>query len=359
MIYGSPDQRSGGYLYDRQLADALAERSHEVEWVSLARAARYRDERRGDATGLWVNQTVGLDPGLILIDELNHAAVLDGLADLSRRAPAAPVVAMVHHLRRDEPRHGPTERRLAHVREKRFLRACDAWLLNGEVTRRRVRRVAGTARPSATALPGADALLDATAGAPARAPGPPWRVLFVGSVIPRKNVASLVRLVAERHNLELEIVGDATIDPDYTGHLSSLVRSYRLGDRVTFSGPLGPADLRAAYARAHLFVAPSWYEGYGIVYAEALMAGLPTIATSRGGAREVLGPRLTDWLVDPRDRRGLARTISSIVATPETWERASNRAWQRARNLPRWQRSMQGAVRFLEQIYRARNSTSL
>lgn len=380
MIYGPPDQLSGGYRYDRHLAAALVAAGHSVNWVSLARAARYRRERHGDPSGLWVNETVGLEPDLVLIDELNHAPVIDGISDLRRRAPGAAVVAMVHHLRRDEPGHDTVDRWLATLRERRFLRRCDAWLVNGDVTRLRVRRVSRTVRPTGVALPGSDGL---SVGAPTRDadtgrtrtrssatrhqaghaaappiapfPGPPWRLLFVGSVIRRKNIDRLIRAAARLPQLHLDIVGDAAIDPGYTDELHALIGRAGIAERVTFHGPLAAEELAERFATAHLFAAPSWYEGYGIVYAEALLSGLPTIAGERGGAAEVLGPGLQDWLVDPTSTGALAELIGRITSSTDAWRAACRRAWRRAERLPLWAPSMRGAVRFLESVYRARN----
>jgi len=58
---------------------------------------------------------------------------------------------------------------------------------------------------------------------------------------------------------------------------------------VVCTGRIGDGELAEWYRRAWVFCLPSTYEGFGIPYAEALMAGLPVVASSNPGARYVLG----------------------------------------------------------------------
>ncbi|MFP4212410.1 MAG: hypothetical protein ACLFR8_14290, partial [Alkalispirochaeta sp.] len=96
-------------------------------------------------------------PDLILIDELNHAATLNGIPEVRRRLPGVPIVAIIHHLRCDEEGGHcfPPLRVGTRVRERRFLRACDAWVCNSSVTLGRARQVSGVMRSAAVVFPAA------------------------------------------------------------------------------------------------------------------------------------------------------------------------------------------------------------
>jgi glycosyltransferase involved in cell wall biosynthesis len=149
------------------------------------------------------------------------------------------------------------------------------------------------------------------------------RFLFVGREWERKNGPSVVRaferLRRERRDARLEVVGGhPRIEaPGVTGH-----------------GPLrlDVADERARldglFAAATCFVMPSECEPFGIVYAEAAGAGIPSIATAVGGAADIIGAD-AGVLVEPGDEEALLdamRRLSNPDVGREMGERARRRA---------------------------------
>ena len=65
----------------------------------------------------------------------------------------------------------------------------------------------------------------------------------------------------------------------------------RLGASVSFLGRLGPRELASARAEAAFAVVPSlWDEPCPYAAIEAMAAGLPVLASARGGLPEVVGP---------------------------------------------------------------------
>lgn len=75
--------------------------------------------------------------------------------------------------------------------------------------------------------------------------------------------------------------------------------------------------MTAQYARAALFVQPSFYETFGIACLEAMCFGLPVVATQVGGLPEVVEDGVTGILVPPNDPQALAEAVLSLLRDPE------------------------------------------
>jgi len=115
----------------------------------------------------------------------------------------------------------------------------------------------------------------------------PAKLLFVGRVSdPRKNAALLIdafRLVrAVKPNATLTIVGP------YTDQWAERSGARQPGSGITLAGALSVSDLVAAYLTHDVLMVSSRQEGYGLVVAEALHAGLPVVATKCGGPEAII-----------------------------------------------------------------------
>jgi glycosyltransferase involved in cell wall biosynthesis len=367
VLFGALEQRSGGYLYDRYLVAALRARGHVVSVVSQPAGLTYREQRALGAAGGGAarEELERLAPDLVIVDELNHAAVVPWIFALS-----PPVVTLVHHLRCDERRIAP----FVWMTERSLLRRSTAWLCNSTQTMHRVRRVAGARRASAVSFPGmGGAGYDApdaasepdgasepdagsepvtaaqTDGAREREPGA-LQLLFAGALIPRKNLATVLHAIRPFPRVTLTVCGDVEVDPSHTAHIRRLVERYHLTERVSIRGRVSDQELAAAYAEADLLVVPSHYEGFGIVYLEALQAGVPVIASRNGGARDIITSGVEGFLVDPRSAHGIASALMAVAGDPARLAQMRSAARRRAGEFLSWERSMAGAVHFLEVV---------
>jgi glycosyltransferase involved in cell wall biosynthesis len=118
------------------------------------------------------------------------------------------------------------------------------------------------------------------------------RVLYVGHLCPDKGTPELLRAfkkVAERDpDVVLELVGEC-LPPLSADQLAAETRGWE--GRIETPGLLTGQAKLAAFGRADLFVFPSVapYESFGLVMVEAMMWGLPIVATDWRGNRDVLG----------------------------------------------------------------------
>jgi phosphatidylinositol alpha-1,6-mannosyltransferase len=134
-------------------------------------------------------------------------------------------------------------------------------------------------------------------------------------------IAALPELAAARPDITYLIVGGGGDQ----ARLKALAESAGVADRVIFAGPVPDGELRDYYRAADLFVMPSTQEGFGIVFLEAAMSGLPVIAGNTDGSVDALADGSLGRLVDPQDRPGLVRAISEMLDTPSTSRAAFER----------------------------------
>ncbi len=84
-------------------------------------------------------------------------------------------------------------------------------------------------------------------------------------------------------------------------------------------------EMAAWYARAALFVQPSFYETFGIACLEAMCFRLPVVAARVGGLPEVVEDGVTGILVPPNDPQALGEAILSLLRDPEKRRRMGER----------------------------------
>jgi glycosyltransferase involved in cell wall biosynthesis len=182
------------------------------------------------------------------------------------------------------------------------------------------------------------------------------RALCVAQWIPRKGILELVRAWAlhERPGASLELVGETDADPGYAASVRAAI-SDAPDASIAVKGPVDDAALAAAYAAADLFVLPSRYEGYGVVYAEALAQGLPVVACDAGPVPELLG-REAALLVPPGDVEALSGALDLLLNDAGRRGRMSSAARRRAEALPRWEDTAASFLLVLRELVAERSS---
>jgi glycosyltransferase involved in cell wall biosynthesis len=154
-------------------------------------------------------------------------------------------------------------------------------------------------------------------------------VIFVGKIVHNKGVDHLVdaacRVAADFPGLHVRLFGPG--DDRLMARLREKTAACGHPDLLEFAGVVLQKELPQHLSRAHLFAAPSLYEGGpGFVYLEAMACGLPVIACSGSGVAEVVSPGENGLLVPPGDVDALAGALRHLLgdatARAEMGERA-------------------------------------
>ena len=141
-------------------------------------------------------------------------------------------------------------------------------------------------------------------------------ILSVGNLIPIKGHDLLLRSVAAiapgHPHVQCRIIGDGS----ERARLQQLARELRIEDRVHFLGRRPRSEVAAAMRDCTLFALPSWYEGLGCVYLEAMSAERPAIACRGQGIEEVISHGENGWLIEPKNLDDLTTALQTITFGP-------------------------------------------
>jgi glycosyltransferase involved in cell wall biosynthesis len=105
----------------------------------------------------------------------------------------------------------------------------------------------------------------------------------------------------------LEVIGEGPARRDVENALAPL------HERVTWMGSLGREAIVERLASADLFVWPAFNEAFGMALLEAQASGLPVVAGTGHGVREIVVSEVTGLLVVPGDALGFAAAVRSLI----------------------------------------------
>ncbi len=120
-------------------------------------------------------------------------------------------------------------------------------------------------------------------------------------------------VLAELPSAQLVIAGQG----DDLTRLRSKAESLGIASSVLFLGFVTDGTLAALRERAALFALPSRGEGFGLVYLEAMRAGLACIGGASNAASDVIAHEETGLLVNPQNGRALSSAIVALLRAPE------------------------------------------
>ena len=321
--HSDPERGSGTAVGITGLARALEFVGHRVEMIRPTRTGRGLANRILFNISLRDRVTSGHMPDVVVGFDL------DGFRWARRRPRGLPYVVALKGIAADEARFERSARQRWLLRsiaalERRNAAHADGILVPSRYSRQcvvdyyRIPPTRVEVIPEAVDLRPWRTLARQYRGEGARNRLRPPTVLSVARQYPRKDTRTLLRamkIVVERYpTVRLAVIGGG---PELR-HLGCLSNELGLNRHVSFRGPVArDHDVRTAYFEADVFCLPSRQEGFGIVFVEAMAAGLPVVAARAGAVPEVVRHGRTGLLVPPSDPDALATALISLLKNPE------------------------------------------
>jgi glycosyltransferase involved in cell wall biosynthesis len=148
-------------------------------------------------------------------------------------------------------------------------------------------------------------------------------ILFVGAIKERKGVLEAIEACRYyRDNISdnfiYNLVGSYNQEESYYQKVFRKIKEYHLEDKIVFQGRVVGRDLQNYYSNADLFMMPSLnidnnFEGFGLVFLEANVKGVPTIGSKDSGCQEAIVDGKTGYVVDPYNPEEIAQKMDLIL----------------------------------------------
>jgi len=196
----------------------------------------------------------------------------------------------------------------------------------------------------------------------------PLTVLFAGRLESRKGIEALtaaIEILLEREpNARYLLAGDDALGLGRTWLEKLRWKKGVQAERVEVLGRVSGEQLDNLYQQCSVFVAPSLWESFGLVFLEAMSHGKPVVGTTAGGIGEVVEDGVTGILVRPGEVEELAAAILSLLEDPvkrsamgqaglRRWRRLFSREAMAAATLDAYREAMRRRREVERIIYRA------
>lgn len=335
VVPGRIDERTGGYHYDRRMAEGLARLGRQVTVVELDASfpaptvAALRDAGRALA-----NLPTG---SVALVDSLALGAMPDLVA---REASRLRIVALMHLPLAADPTLAPGAVERVAEGERRALQACTRVVITGEAATVMIAPYELPADRVVVVEPGTDRAPLARGSRALAGPGPasvPLELLCVATVNPIKGHELLLEALAAASvgDWRLTCAGSLTRDPATVARVRAGIARLGLEGRVVLAGDLDADALAERWDRADLFVLATRLETYGMAVAESLARGIPVVATSTGAIPQLVGEH-AGLVVPVDDRAALTSALSRLLEDPAQRARLAEGARRVRDRLPTW-----------------------
>lgn len=316
---------TGGYIYDARLLHEL--QAMGVDMIHVALPGSFPAPPANDMDTAFERLMSLPEACPVIIDGLAYGAL-----DPTRVAGIkAPIVALIHHpLALENGLDEDSARDLFACEKANLGRAAQVIVPSPHTAALLISDYDVPEARIHIARPGTDPQNAAPA------PATPPLILSVGIQMPRKGHDVLLNALALIPDLDWQAkIAGAPLDAAYAGSLEDLRRSLGLMDRVTLLGQVDQEHLKDLYRAAHVFALATRFEGYGMVFNEALVNGLPIVSCAAGAVPDTVPPQ-AGLLVPPDAPEAFADALREVLETPSYRQTLAAAARAAGEALPSW-----------------------
>jgi glycosyltransferase involved in cell wall biosynthesis len=156
-------------------------------------------------------------------------------------------------------------------------------------------------------------------------------ILFVGGNMQRKGLIDLIRaasiLKEDFPNFHINVAGRDRFIPKY----QQLCEKNNVSNNFDFLGWVSQDQLLSLYQKSTVFVLPSLTEALGVVFLEAMAAGVPVIGTKVGGIPEIIVNEQNGLLVPVRSPECISESIKRLANNPDLRNHLVNNGFKTVR----------------------------
>lgn len=324
-IPGDIDQKTGGYIYEKTLLHGLRAQGRRVDHLQLP--GTFPLAPPADMAAAVAQLAAVPTDTPVILDGL----VCGGIDTAGLATVKAPLVAMIHHPVGLETGLPPATAAELLRREAANLALAAQVVVPSPHTKRILVADFGVPGDRIHIAPPGFADPD-----PLRTPVDPPLILSVGLIAARKGHDVLIDALGAITGLpwQAQIVG-GTHDHDVLRSLTQKADDLGLYGRLRFRGRMAEGELAALYRQATVFALATRYEGYGMVFGEALGHGLPIVTCAAGAVPETVPPG-TGHLVPVDDAPAFAAALRRLLTDDAHRAQMAAASTAAGHALPRW-----------------------
>lgn len=328
VIPGEVKTISGGYGYDRRLIGELRAKGRTISLVSLGSSFPHPTPQ--DCLDAAEKLSNFPEESLVIIDGLALGA-LTGAAVAQVRAP---FVALIHHPLAFEGGLSIERREQLFQNERENLKLASQVVVTSPSTAKLLATEYGVPLELLTvATPGTDKKV--IFGMPLYPP----LILSVGIQVPRKGHDVLLLALAKISHLPWQaVIAGPVSDLIYGKKLIEMIDELGLKDRVKLLGEVSPDQLAILYAGASVFALATRFEGYGMVFGEAMVNGLPIVSCRTGAVIDTV-PEDAGVLVNPDDSDSFSQALAKVLQSKPLRAQLANGSAAAGARLSSWEQT--------------------